>query len=65
MTDKNHRVQEVSCEGKEQLTQERAQAIQRRPSDHNRGRTAYHCKFCGWWHLGSSQSIKKPMRRVR
>jgi hypothetical protein len=46
---------EISCDGKDRLTQGRAVqvALEMRRRDRRRMH-AYRCSFCGEWHVGSS-----------
>jgi hypothetical protein len=54
---------EVQCAGKEafqsaSLAKEVASRKTRRAD--RRGMNAYHCPYCGAWHIGHHKSIKKP-----
>lgn len=59
------RLQLISCEGKEQLTEERAREVaakmrRRRPQG---AVSAYHCVCCKAWHVGSTPPAKRKAPR--
>ena len=51
-----------ACDGKEHFASRKQakQAARRR-----KGRVAYHCKACHFWHVGNHNEGKKPMKEVR
>lgn len=52
----------AACQGKEQLSEIVAKKIARRNTRSDRRREAYHCIYCGFWHIGESMV---PRRRRR
>lgn len=48
----------VSCVGKVKLDMRRAFSITKKQK-----RSAYKCKFCGNWHVGSVPVVKEPDKR--
>lgn len=46
--------QAAACTGKEPLSETVAKKIAKRNTRSDRRREAYHCTYCGFWHLGQS-----------
>lgn len=55
-----HISQDVSCTGKVPLgSYELAMQVIKRGTKTANGRSAYHCKFCQAWHVGSDGGVNK------
>lgn len=53
---------QASCEGKQQLSKSVAVKIAKRCM---KSISPYHCKFCGYWHVGTNTGKVKDERRQR
>lgn len=53
-------MQQIECAGKDQLTPARAHELAQRLRRRGAA-SAYHCQFCGAWHVGGSPP--SPLRR--
>ena len=52
------------CQGKIQLTQERALKITNRGRRKGRKTCAYHCPLCGFWHVGSTMTARHDRLKI-
>ena len=52
------------CEGKIQMTQERALEVTRRGRRKGRKTCAYHCPICGLWHVGSTMTARMDRLKI-
>jgi hypothetical protein len=53
---------QAKCDGKQQF---RSAKIARRAARRKKGRVAYGCSICHYWHVGNSQfPTKKPMKEL-
>lgn len=51
---------QAGCDGKTKMTQATATKTAKRGKYHL---APYHCKFCGWWHVGETLGKKQDKKR--